>query len=132
MTHEIDPESIRLLVDTFYGRVQDDPMLGPIFEDRIAGRWPEHLDKMVCFWRAALLHEPVYSGNPRSVHAQLDGVGPEHFQRWLDLFERTCDEIFTDEASATIQSRARMMARGLLSARGFSRHHLFMTAGGRP
>lgn len=129
MTHDVDADSIRLMVNTFYGRVQQDPILGPIFEARVAGRWPEHLDKMVGFWRAALLHEPTYSGNPRSVHARLEGVGPDHFGRWLSLFAETTDEIFPSEIAAIIQERARMMARGLLAARGFSRHDLAMLAG---
>lgn len=125
MSNFVDTASIRRMVDEFYGRVRQDPMLGPIFEERIGGRWPAHLDKMVRFWSAALLHQPGYSGNPRAAHATLP-IGPEHFERWLDLFAQTLDEVFPPEVAALIHSKSQMMARGLLSARGYGRHHLRM------
>lgn len=126
MIDELDRAGLSRLVHAFYARVQEDELLGPVFEARVWGHWPEHLDKMVDFWSAALLHEPGYAGNPRSVHARLDGVGPEHFRRWLELFSRTLGELFAEEVADRILARARMMAGGLLSARGFGRHHLSM------
>ncbi len=126
MEHELDRAGISRLVHAFYARVQVDELLGPIFEARVQGRWPEHLDKMVDFWSAALLREPGYAGNPRSVHARLDGVEPRHFHRWLDLFAKTLAELFTADIADPILARARLMAGGLLSARGFGRHHLSM------
>lgn len=125
MTHAVDAASIRRMVEAFYGRVRQDSLLGPIFEERIHGRWPAHLDKMVRFWSAALLHEGGYSGNPRAVHAALP-IGPEHFERWLDAFAQTLDEVFTPEVTALIHGKSQAMARGLLSARGYGRHHLPM------
>lgn len=126
---EVDASSIRRLVHAFYGRVRQDQMLGPIFEARIGGRWPEHLDKMVGFWRAALLHERTYSGNPRSVHARLELATPEAFERWLALFADTLEELFSPATAGEIHRRASMMARGLLAARGFARVHLPMQGG---
>ena len=45
---------IPLLVDTFYGRVRTHAQLGPVFEARLAGRWPEHMEKMKRFWSAGV------------------------------------------------------------------------------
>ena len=39
-------EDVRLLVDTFYGRARLDELVGPIFNDTIQDRWPEHLAKI--------------------------------------------------------------------------------------
>lgn len=128
MLNELDRAGIARLVHAFYSRVQRDALLGPIFEARVQGRWPEHLEKMVDFWSAALLRESGYAGNPRSVHARLDGVGPQHFHRWLELFAATLGELFTDDVADPILARSRLMAGGLLSARGFGRHHLSMRA----
>ncbi len=128
MVNEIDRAGLTRMVHAFYARVQEDDLLGPVFHARMRGPWSEHLDKMVDFWSAALLREPGYAGNPRSVHARLDGVGPQHFRRWLELFAETLAEIFTEDVADQIHARARMMAGGLLSARGFGRHHLSMRA----
>ncbi len=120
---DLDRDDLRRMVDDFYGRVRKDELLGPIFEAHVQGRWPEHLRKMVDFWSAALLHERGYSGNPRAVHARLD-VEPRHFRRWLDLFAETVRALFSEDVAAAIEARAEMMAGGLLSARGYGRHHL--------
>jgi hemoglobin len=127
--HELDRASIRRMVDDFYGRVREDALLGPVFEARVNGRWPEHLDRMVDFWSAALLREPGYSGNPRAVHARLEGVDPSHFRRWLELFAQTLDALFPASLANDIHLRAQAMAGGLLSARGYGRHHLQMRTG---
>ena len=39
----IDPRFIDRLVETFYGRIQEHATLGPVFEAKLHGRWPEHL-----------------------------------------------------------------------------------------
>jgi hemoglobin len=125
--HEsIDEPAIRRMVDDFYGRVRDDDLLGPIFEAQVAGRWPAHLDKMVTFWRAVLLHDHRYSGNPRAVHAALPHIDAAHFERWLDLFAETLGAVFPAETAALILTKARAMASALLGARGPSRRHLPM------
>lgn len=120
------------MVDDFYARVREDELLGPVFDARLAGRWPEHLDKMVQFWSAALLREPGYAGNPRAVHARLQEVEPRHFVRWLALFDETLASLFPEATAAAIRIRAERMAGGLLSARGYGRHHLDLSAGDPP
>lgn len=40
---------IQLLVDTFYGRVREDTLIGPIFNNLLEGRWEEHLKKCIAF-----------------------------------------------------------------------------------
>jgi hemoglobin len=46
-----DLEDIKILVNTFYSKVQEDGLIGPIFNQKMAGRWPEHLEKMYRFWQ---------------------------------------------------------------------------------
>ena len=43
-------EDIKQLVDTFYRRVREDELLGPVFEEKIQENWPRHLDIMYRFW----------------------------------------------------------------------------------
>ena len=55
-------EDVRLMVDTFYGEVRKDALLGPIFNQVIQDRWPEHLEKMSafgkqCYYRSIPIRE---------------------------------------------------------------------------
>ena len=39
----ITPDDVTLMVDTFYRAIREDDLLGPIFNNIIQDRWPEHL-----------------------------------------------------------------------------------------
>jgi hemoglobin len=43
-------KDIELMVDTFYGSVREDDLLGPIFNRVIRNNWPKHQDTMYRFW----------------------------------------------------------------------------------
>ena len=108
--HEIlTLNEITLLVDTFYGKVQEDALLAPVFNERIGDRWPEHLEKMYTFWQTVLLEERTYFGAPFPPHARLP-IDAEHFQRWMELFTETVDELFTGEKATEAKWRAARMA----------------------
>lgn len=102
-------ENIQLLVDTFYGKVREDTLIGPIFDERIRDRWPQHLKKMYSFWQTLLLGEHTYYGSPFPPHARLP-VTHEHFTRWLDLFHETLDELFQGKVADEAKWRANKMA----------------------
>lgn len=100
---------ITLLVDTFYGKVQQDELLAPVFNEKIGDRWPEHLEKMYTFWQTVLLEERTYFGAPFPPHARLP-IDAEHFGRWLELFTETIDSLFTGEKATEAKWRAQRMA----------------------
>lgn len=102
-------EDIKLLVDTFYGKIQQDTLLGPIFNERIQDRWPQHLHKMYTFWQTVLLEERTYFGAPFPPHAHLP-VDHEHFAQWMGLFTQTVDELFTGDKAEEAKWRAGKMA----------------------
>jgi hemoglobin len=102
-------EDVKLLVDTFYGKVRKDELIGPIFDERIQDRWPEHLAKMYTFWQTVLLGEHTYYGSPFPPHAKLP-VEKNHFERWLTLFSETLNELFTGEIAEEAMWRANKMA----------------------
>ncbi len=105
----LDLKDIKLLVDTFYDRIREDELLGPIFNERIQDRWPIHLEKMYKFWQTVLLQEHTYFGSPFPPHAQLP-VGHEHFAAWVALFNKTVDELFTGDKATEAKWRAQKMA----------------------
>lgn len=102
-------EDIKLLVDTFYGKVREDELLGPVFDNVIQDRWPQHLAKMYTFWQTVLLGEHTYHGSPFPPHAHLP-VTKAHFDHWLRLFYATLDELFEGEKAEEAKWRASKMA----------------------
>ncbi|MCA1762163.1 MAG: group III truncated hemoglobin [Cryomorphaceae bacterium] len=100
---------IKHLVDAFYGKVRRDELLGPIFNEQIGDRWPEHLEKMYRFWQTVLLNEHSYSGSPFPPHARLP-IGKDHFDGWLHIFRETVDENFTGSKAEEAKWRAGKMA----------------------
>lgn len=105
---------IRDLVTAFYARARADAELGPVFDRAIAAdAWPQHLDRMVTFWSSILLAAGTYRGNPASRHATLPGLTPEHFVRWLALFESVAGEVLTTSDAERVTRIATNMGRGL-------------------
>ena len=87
-------DSIKVLVDSFYSKVNTDDLLSPVFNDVARVEWEEHLPIMYQFWSTLLFHTNVYRGRPWPKHALLP-VSAEHFARWVLLFKETVDENFS-------------------------------------
>ncbi len=102
-------EDIKLLVDTFYSKVQKDPLIGPIFNAKIGDRWPEHLEKMYRFWQTILLEVHTYSGSPFPPHKHLP-VEKIHFDTWMKVFTETVDTFFTGPIATEAKLRGEKMA----------------------
>jgi hemoglobin len=93
----ITASSIVQLVDTFYARVREDAVLGPVFEEKLTGHWHEHMPRMYAFWTKVLLDTGDFQGNVFGKHMALNGIGKEHFVHWLTLFRMTAIEVFGPE-----------------------------------
>jgi hemoglobin len=107
----IDEPMIERLVRTFYGRVRLDPMLGPVFAERVTD-WNDHMARLCAFWSSVALLSGRYHGQPMQKHVRLP-VDGAHFDRWLDLFEATAWEICPPAAAELFVDRARRIADSL-------------------
>ena len=116
MSRRISESEIHTLVHSFYERVRTDDMLGPVFEAPLAGRWDAHLAKMCDFWSSVLLATGRFRGNPVAAHRAIPGIAPEHFDRWLELFESTAFEVLPATIAADVVGRSRRMRVHLESA----------------
>lgn len=119
--HDIaDVNDVRKLVESFYKKVLQDELIGPIFNKIIKeSEWPKHLEIMVNFWRTNILFQKAYEGNPMKVHIAVDAkaegkLSQAHFDRWLKLWRETIDENFTGENAETTKKRAGDMAKLML------------------
>lgn len=106
--------SLRLLVDTFYDRIREDELLGPVFDNAIGDHWPEHLDKLTRFWCSVLLSAGTYRGNPMAAHLVLPHIEYEHLERWLTLWQQATNEILVQSAAQILQAKATMMGYRIL------------------
>ena len=88
-------EDVRLLLDSFYAKVKEDPLLAPVFQQRIPTEadWPQHMDILYQFWESVLFGVAAFRGNPFPKHIGL-GINATHFDRWIQLFHSTIDELF--------------------------------------
>lgn len=107
----IDDALIERLVRTFYDRVRADPMLGPVFAERITD-WEPHLQQMFDFWSSVALMSGRYHGAPMRKHLPLR-VDGRHFDRWLALFEATARDLCSPKAAEHFIERARRIAESL-------------------
>ncbi len=110
----LDEDRLAALVHGFYDKVRADPLLGPVFDARIAD-WGPHLERMVAFWSSVALMTGRYHGSPVAKHVPLP-IGSEHFERWLALFRETAHEICSPEGAAHVIERAERIARSLRMA----------------
>ncbi|NKK61744.1 group III truncated hemoglobin [Rhizobium ruizarguesonis] len=111
----VDGAFIDRLVETFYARVLAHPDLGPVFDARLSGRWPEHMTKMKSFWSAVAFRSGAYGGKPVQAHTHVANLTPDLFPKWLSLFAATLDDIApSPEAKAWFMATAERIAKSLV------------------
>jgi hemoglobin len=112
-------EDIKLLVDSFYKKVNADSLLGPVFNDEAQTDWSTHLPKMYSFWGTQLIGTMDYKGQPFPPHMRVV-IDPRHFERWLRLFTETLDELFEGDIAELAKYKAQNIARIFQYKLGFS------------
>lgn len=108
-----DRKDIKFLVDTFYKKVLQDKIIGHFFTKVIELDLEKHMPKMYDFWETTLFHTANYKGNPLQVHLDLNhksDLEKKHFDRWLELFNETVDELFSGEIANLAKTRALSIA----------------------
>jgi hemoglobin len=110
LLHDIATEAdVKRLVDAFYEKVNADELLSPVFNEIAAVQWA-HLPVMYSFWSSILLGTASYYGRPFPKHLALP-VRREHFDRWLQLFTGTVDELFEGDKAEEAKMRGYSIAQ---------------------
>jgi len=86
----LDDAVLERVVRRFYALARNDSELGPIFAAHVVD-WQAHYVRMVDFWASVALLAGRYHRNALQAHRPL-GLQPEHFTRWLALFDQTLQE----------------------------------------
>jgi hemoglobin len=111
----INDEYVSLLVDTFYTRIRQHAILGPIFDNAIGDNWDAHLARMKSFWSSVTMNSGQYSGKPVPAHQKhSDVIQDWHFGIWLGLFKQTLEDTApSSEAIDYFMVRAERIAKSL-------------------
>lgn len=106
-------QALPALIERFYGRVRQDPQLGPVFNDAVAD-WDHHLGVLVEFWSGVMLGTKGFTGNPMQAHLRhAERITSEMFGRWLKIWGETTDELLSPPAAAALQARAARIGQSL-------------------
>jgi hemoglobin len=114
-------QDIDALMRLFYERAIADGTIGYIFTDVANLDLEHHLPIIGDFWETMLFQSGSYAQhgrNPLQVHAALNEkveLLPKHFRRWLEIFERSVDELFTGERAEFLKMRAAAIANRMLN-----------------
>ena len=81
-------QEISDMVHSFYARIRQDDVLGPVFNAHIQD-WDHHLLTLIDFWSAILRGSRRFAGAPMPKHLALPNLNAELFDRWLALFRAT-------------------------------------------
>lgn len=106
-------DDVRRVVDAFYDVAAGDEILGPIFEQYVHN-WPDHMVRLYDFWSAVVLQTGRYAGRPFEAHAQIGELRPEHFERWLVLWEQTVARVVTPSLQGVFTNPAKRMASSMM------------------
>ena len=118
MTQITNREDVRVLVHTFYDKIRQNEMLGPIFNGHITDeQWPVHLSKLTDFWESNLFGVRTFRGSPSKAHVKVDKnlnhtISQEHFAQWLQIWFETIDELYEGELANNAKDMARRMSTG--------------------
>ena len=107
----IDEPMIERLVRAFYSRARLDPLIGPIFENKVHD-WEGHLARLCAFWSSVALVSGRYHGQPMAAHLPLP-IDTTHFDCWLEIFAETARDVCPAPAAAHFLERAYRIAESL-------------------
>ncbi len=107
-------EDVERLVRAFYSRALADTMIGYLFTDVAKLDLEEHVPQITDFWETILFGTQSYSGGAFAPHISLHHQSPlrgGHFERWLQLWTGTVDELYAGPHAELAKSHAQRVAR---------------------
>lgn len=104
---------VSTLIKWFYAKVRFEPLLEPIFNAHITV-WSSHLEVLIDFW-SEQTGGPANYGGGIGKHAFLR-LGPEHFAKWLEVWEENCRWLLTEREADDMIALAKRLADELQRA----------------
>ncbi len=111
--------NIEAFVDHFYRKIFADPHLAPIFVNVAEVDLEVHLPHIKDYWCKLLLGHERYRRHTMNIHRSLHAkraLGAIDFQRWINIFISTVDELFAGEGAERAKKVARAIATNMEAA----------------
>lgn len=105
---------IEALVRAFYGQAMADPVIGFIFTDVARLDLEAHVPRITDFWETVLLDAKSYGSSAFEPHMRLHAkveLRDGHFERWLQLWFGTVDELYAGERADLAKVHALRVAQ---------------------
>jgi len=104
---DLDEVMVAAVVSAFYAKARRDEIIGPVFNRVVpSAHWPQHIQTITDFWSSMLLGTRRYMGRPMPKHIAIPELSDAHFQRWLNLFRETAEELCPPHVAAMFTDRA--------------------------
>jgi len=104
---DLDEAMVAAVVSAFYAKARRDEIIGPVFNRVVpSAHWPQHIQTITDFWSSMLLGTRRYMGRPMPKHIAIPELSDAHFQRWLNLFHETAEELCPPHVAAMFTDRA--------------------------
>lgn len=115
-------QDVRAVVDEFYKRVQNDPLLRVPFSS--VHDWPHHIERLTHFWWTLFGGKPYMqtSYSPAEKHF-MAGFNDAFLSRWLNLFQSTVNDLLTENKAQAWLELATRMGVALKSKNEFLKQH---------
>lgn len=110
---------LEMLLTDFYRAATRDEKIGYFFTEVARLDIEAHLPVITNFWEKILFGAKAYYGNPFVVHQRLDeqaALNPEHFTRWVEIFQATVDQHFAGRTAQMAKMRAAAIAHNMSNA----------------
>jgi hemoglobin len=101
----------------FYQNIYQDNLLSPIFVEILGENLDTHLSSLADFWENVLFHNKEYKKNVLQIHINIHqklALQKMHFDRWLELFNTTMNQMFEGSNADTMKIRASGVATLML------------------
>ncbi|MBK7465805.1 MAG: group III truncated hemoglobin [Saprospiraceae bacterium] len=93
-------KDIESLVNSFYDKVKQNPIIDKFFTPEQGFSFERHIPIMCDFWETILLHQQTYSGSPVAKHFEVDRkikIDKTHFDEWVSLFFQVSMKLFKEK-----------------------------------
>lgn len=106
-------EDLEKLMNAFYAKAMKDTVIGHYFTEVVQLNLQTHIPRIVDFWETVIFAVNKYQGDTFGVHEhlhQLSAFRSAHFDRWVQLFKETTEELFAGDKTEIIKQRAESIA----------------------